>query len=119
MPVSMNDYQSAAAKTALYRDKDGELTFPREAGLSYACLGLVSEAGEVASLWKKAIRDEDGSLSPERLGKLEDELGDVLWYVAEIATQCGFDLGEIALHNLAKLKSRQQRNTLRGDGDDR
>ena len=47
------------------------------------------------------------------------ELGDVLWYVAQLATELDLDLDEIAARNLEKLLSRQRRGVLSGSGDDR
>ena len=47
------------------------------------------------------------------------ELGDVLWYVAQLATELELDLDKIAQANLDKLLSRQRRGVLSGSGDDR
>ncbi len=47
------------------------------------------------------------------------ELGDVLWYVAQLASELELDLDTIAQANLNKLLSRQQRGVLSGSGDDR
>jgi NTP pyrophosphatase (non-canonical NTP hydrolase) len=58
-------------------------------------------------------------LTDERRAALAAELGDVLWYVAQLATEAGLDLDEIAEDNLAKLLSRKQRNVLQGSGDTR
>lgn len=68
---------------------------------------------------KKAIRDEDGTVSDERKAAMSKELGDVLWYVAQLATELGLDLDRIAEENLDKLLSRQRRGVLSGSGDDR
>ena len=43
----------------------------------------------------------------------------MLWYVAQVATEAGLDLDEIAQANLDKLLSRQQRGVLSGSGDQR
>ncbi|MDX8383532.1 MAG: MazG nucleotide pyrophosphohydrolase domain-containing protein, partial [Ghiorsea sp.] len=55
----------------------------------------------------------------ERLDGIVAELGDVLWYVAMVAKECGSSLEDIANSNLAKLRSRDERGTLQGSGDER
>jgi NTP pyrophosphatase (non-canonical NTP hydrolase) len=47
------------------------------------------------------------------------ELGDVLWYVAQLASELGLELEDIARENLEKLSSRQRRGVLSGSGDER
>jgi NTP pyrophosphatase (non-canonical NTP hydrolase) len=108
--MDLSEYQRLSRRTAEY---------PREAWLAYPALGLAGEAGEVAEHAKKAIRDDGGAVSDERKAAMAKELGDVLWYVAQIATELGLDLDEIAQQNLDKLLSRQQRGVLSGSGDDR
>ena len=68
---------------------------------------------------KKLIRDDAGVLSDERRAALAGELGDVLWYVAQVATEAGLDLEDVAQANLDKLASRAERGVLSGSGDDR
>ncbi|HEX3509898.1 MAG TPA: nucleoside triphosphate pyrophosphohydrolase family protein [Solirubrobacteraceae bacterium] len=80
---------------------------------------MAGEAGEVAEHAKKAIRDDGGVLSSERRAAMSKELGDVLWYVAQLASELDLDLDEIAGANLEKLLSRQRRGVLSGSGDDR
>jgi NTP pyrophosphatase (non-canonical NTP hydrolase) len=58
-------------------------------------------------------------LSDERREALARELGDVLWYLSQLATEADLDLETIAEDNLEKLLSRQERGVLRGSGDDR
>lgn len=108
--MELSEYQQLARRTAQY---------PREAWLAYPALGLAGEAGEVAEHAKKAIRDDGGEVSEQRREAIAKELGDVLWYVAQIATELELDLGQIAQGNLEKLLSRQQRGVLSGSGDDR
>lgn len=108
--MEFSEYQHQSRRTAEY---------PREAWLAYPALGLAGEAGEVAEHAKKAIRDDAGKVSDERRAAMSKELGDVLWYVAQLATELGLDLDEIAAQNLEKLFSRQERGVLSGSGDDR
>jgi NTP pyrophosphatase (non-canonical NTP hydrolase) len=109
--MEFNAYQEAAWATAIHPNRGNNVTYP--------VLGLVSEAGEVADKLKKMMRDEDGVLSEERRLAFSQELGDVLWYVAAIATELKLDFESIAEENLRKLKSRQERNLLHGTGDNR
>jgi NTP pyrophosphatase (non-canonical NTP hydrolase) len=108
--MELSDYQQSSRRTAEY---------PRSAWLAYPALGLAGEAGEVAEHAKKAIRDDGGEVTDERRAAMAKELGDVLWYVAQLASELGLDLDEIAQTNLDKLLSRQRRGVLSGSGDDR
>jgi NTP pyrophosphatase (non-canonical NTP hydrolase) len=108
--VDFSDYQRLSRRTAEY---------PREAWLTYPALGLAGEAGEVAEHAKKAIRDDAGTITDERRAAMAKELGDVLWYAAQLATELGLELDRIARENLDKLLSRQSRGVLSGSGDDR
>lgn len=108
--MDLSEYQRTSRRTAQY---------PREHWLAYPALGLAGEAGEVAEHAKKALRDDSGEISAERRAAMSKELGDVLWYVAQLATELDLDLDEVARENLDKLLSRQQRGVLSGSGDDR
>lgn len=85
----------------------------------YPTLGLANEAGEVAGKVKKIFRDKDGVISEEDREALKHELGDVLWYLAQICTDLGLTLSDVAEANLHKVLSRLERNMRRGEGDDR
>jgi NTP pyrophosphatase (non-canonical NTP hydrolase) len=108
--MDLAEYQRLSRRTAEY---------PRDAWLTYPALGLAGEAGEVAEHAKKAIRDDAGQVTDERRSAIAKELGDVLWYVSQLATELGLELDEIADTNLQKLLSRQRRGVLSGSGDDR
>ena len=108
--MDLSEYQRASRRTAEY---------PRAAWLSYPALGLAGEAGEVAEHAKKAIRDDGATITDERRAAMAKELGDVLWYLAQLATELDLDLDEVAELNLEKLLSRQRRGVLHGAGDDR
>jgi NTP pyrophosphatase (non-canonical NTP hydrolase) len=107
----ISDYQELSRRTAAYPGAGENIVYPT--------LGLAGEAGEVAEKVKKLLRDDGGILSEERRDALAGELGDVLWYVAQVATEAGLDLEEIAQGNLDKLLSRKQRGVLSGSGDRR
>ncbi len=109
--MELSDFQRRSRATAVYPGLGDNLTYPT--------LGLCGEAGEVAEKVKKAIRDDGGVLTDARREALAGELGDVLWYLAQLATEAGLDLGEIAGANLEKLLGRQQRGDRQGSGDDR
>lgn len=104
--MTLANYQFAAFSTALPSSKTHD----------YMALGLAGEAGEVANKVKKITRD--GHTPALRVAILA-ELGDVLWYVAGLATVLGADLSEIAQENLAKLGSRSERDVIKGAGDER
>ena len=99
------EYQEEASKTAIY---------PEQYKIVYPALGLAGESGEVAEKVKKHIRD--GVLNIDDLKK---ELGDVLWYLAAIASDLGLNLDDVAESNLQKLRSRQARGVIGGSGDNR
>ena len=109
--MNFTDYQTKARKTAKYP--------VIVHGVIYPTLGLVNEAGEVAGKIKKVFRDKDGEISQEMREALKAELGDVLWYLAQIATELDLSLDEIAEANIAKLLDRLERGKIKGDGDNR
>ncbi len=88
-------------------------------GVIYPTLGLTNEAGEVSGKIKKVFRDKNGIVSEETRQAIKAELGDVLWYLAQVATELNLSLDEIAEYNIAKLLDRQARGKIRGDGDNR
>ena len=47
------------------------------------------------------------------------ELGDVLWYIAQLSTELGLELNDVAQSNLLKLLSRSKRGVISGEGDNR
>jgi NTP pyrophosphatase (non-canonical NTP hydrolase) len=111
--MEFDEYQRKTKETAIY-PRDNPMT-----ALSYATLGLVGEAGEIANKVKKIIRDQRGDINQEVKDKLGKELGDVLWYVSALATELGVNLSSVANDNLDKLFSRKERGTLKGSGDNR
>ena len=109
--MKFDDYQEKAKKYDTFK--------PSSAGFVEKVLGLTGEAGETADKIKKIIRDKKGRMSDEDREALTKELGDTLWYLAAIAGYMDVPLSEVAKKNLDKLESRQKRDKLHGEGDDR
>ena len=103
--MNFREYQNKAVTFAIY---------PATHKVLYPTLGLCGEAGEVAEKVKKQVRD--GVFNRHEVAK---ELGDVLWYLANICNDIGYNLDEIADLNLTKLRSRMARNVISGSGDNR
>lgn len=95
--MKFNEYQELAERTARRTDKDTD----KERYTNFA-MGLSGEAGEVTDYLKKVVF-HGHELDIDILKK---ELGDVMWYVATLASTAGLKLEDIAESNIAKLKSR-------------
>ncbi len=107
--MDLNQYQLHARKTAFYPCVGSNPVYPT--------LGLVGEAGEVAEKVKKVLRDHQGNFDENARNAIKLELGDVLWYIAQLSSELGFDLEDVAKQNLEKLSSREIRGKIKGDGD--
>lgn len=108
------EYRDQTRSTAEYPEAT-QGTLP---AITYCALGLANEAGEAAGKVKKLIRG-DKPLSPGTRMAIADELGDALWYLTRLADELGYDLDEIILLNLNKVRDRKDRGVIKGDGDDR
>ena len=112
--MDFNEYQNKAKQFAIYKFQD-KVTYP--------ALGLASEAGEVCGKIKKVMRDTDGILNLkykyDRVLEIKSELGDVLWYIANIAEVLDIPLQDIAEENIGKLQDRKNRDKIQGSGDNR
>lgn len=109
--MNFNDYQTQARSFAVFSAKD----------MNYLVPGLVGEVGELCSLLAKKYRDDytyhiETATQDINYAK---ELGDILWFVANLATSAGYSLEDIAKMNIEKLESRKQRGTIQGSGDNR
>jgi NTP pyrophosphatase (non-canonical NTP hydrolase) len=92
---------------------------PMNHPIVYPTMGLVNETGELAGKIKKIFRDHNGEIGETERQALKGELGDILWYLAQICTELDLSLEEVAEANLTKLFSRLERGVIRGDGDNR
>lgn len=109
--MTFKEYQQQSRTTAMYPDIGKSFVYP--------VLGLSGEAAEIANKVKKIFRDQGGVVTDETKKNIKKELGDVLWYVAQVATEFQLDLDKVAKENLDKLFSRKERGTITGSGDNR
>lgn len=118
--MNFSEYQKLAAKTAgnhLFDEYKNKLMalgvdeavatvvateLAQEKGVLVSTLGLGGEAGEFADMIKK----QAGHGHKADPVKEKKELGDILWYVADVCTKKGYDMGEVAALNIEKLKAR-------------
>jgi NTP pyrophosphatase (non-canonical NTP hydrolase) len=108
--MTLHEYQTKALSTAIY---------PLDNQRTYLSLALCEEAGEVAGKIKKVMRDCGGTFAAKDNLAIAHELGDVLWYLANLANATGYSLEEVARLNIEKIEHRVQNNTLHGSGDER
>lgn len=104
-------YQEFTPTTAVYPDIQEDPSIIKS---MYCALGLVGEAGEVAEKIKKWHRD--GRLDKDALVK---EIGDVLWYCSELCNNLDISLEQVIITNRDKLIDRNNRNVIKGEGDNR
>ena len=95
--MDFKKFQEEAKKTDIHPSNDPD-------GLAIPILGLLGEAGNLATVYKKYLRDGIPWDSNKKF--IQQELGDILWYVSTIATHCGFNLNEIAELNLNRIEKR-------------
>jgi len=104
MKITMDEYTENALRTEQcdYDSVQSRLRNNCKTRLLHAALGLTTESGEFADAIKKNI------FYGEKLDSvnLQEELGDLLWYIVIGANAIGVSLEEIAAKNIAKLKVR-------------
>jgi NTP pyrophosphatase (non-canonical NTP hydrolase) len=110
--MTFDEYQKQAITTNLARTDQLQ-------ELMQQVLGLGDETGEVLAIFKKWIRDGNADIAQLDTKNVAKELGDIVWYIAVVAHDLGISFDDIALANIEKLRSRKERGTLRGSGDDR
>ena len=100
--MHFNEYQLLANQTD--QQPEAEALGSDHGNLLVPLLGLASEAGELLGEHKKWVRDGGSyKLYPDRV---KEELGDILWYLSNVATKHGLTLEEVANYNIAKTQRR-------------
>lgn len=92
--MTLMEYQKAAQRTSN--------TCTSDAKIQNGLFGLAGEVGELCDLWKKHRYQGHGF---DR-GHMISELGDVLWYIVELACGLNVSLDVVAQTNIIKLKAR-------------
>jgi NTP pyrophosphatase (non-canonical NTP hydrolase) len=95
--MTFREYQREALRTD--RTAQNDLKH-----LMVPLLGLAGEVGSLLSEYKKWLRE--GEAYRPFKDQVSEEIGDILWYLANLASKASLDFGEIAQENLAKLKER-------------
>lgn len=93
--MNLANYQDAVLRT-MHRSESYMENVPNY------CMGATGEIGEVVDHLKKFIY-HGHELNPQNV---MEELGDVMWYIAALTSELGFDLSEIAEMNVRKLENR-------------
>lgn len=109
--MNFQEYQKLSRETAVYPGAGKNFIYP--------ALGLAGESGEVAEVIKRIIRDNNNIVDEKVKTELTKELGDVLWYLSQLATEFGLSFDGIAAENIKKLQDRKARNMLHGKGNER
>lgn len=89
-----NEYQRLASRT-MNGDLDSEQTE------LHALHGMVSEMGEIHAIYQKVYQGHEWDLR-----HVEKEIGDLLWFIAELCTVLGLDLDDVMMTNIQKLIER-------------
>lgn len=92
--MNFNEYQMLAKRT--------EKVMDYKERLSHGVIGASAELGELADIIKKHVFHN----KPLDWQDVEEEVGDILWYLAILANTLGFKLENSAINNIQKLKIR-------------
>ena len=120
--MEIDEYQERAHSFATYpmcyvQTKEDQLL--NNIPWAYPALKLSGEVGEVNEKLGKIIRDKDGYVHSDSKDAIKKELGDVVWYIAELCTVLDLKLSDVLETNIAKLDDRRARNVIGGSGDNR
>lgn len=92
--MTINTYQQLAARTINH-------ALDRDEMINHAVFGLSGEVGEISSLFQKVYQGHELNESD-----LRKEIGDVAWMLAELCTAYGWDMEQVYIENIEKLRKR-------------
>src|SRR5690554_6096432 len=93
--MEIKEYQEKASRTCANLDSNLEDNL-------HMAIGVVTEAGEIADVFKKFLAYK----KPIDWVNVKEEIGDIMWYIANICNINGWDLKDILQTNINKLKAR-------------
>jgi len=107
--MNFNDFQTRALLT----DRTPPSTpMTNDAARLIPLLGLAGEAGQLLAEYKKRLRDGPGHVL--FVDRVAEELGDILWYVANLASKYDLELEAVAAQNLRKVETLYDRTSETG-----
>jgi len=123
--MKIAEFQRRAAQTdqTVKRDREPDSAHRRAPTREdvIPLLGLVGEVGGLLGEYKKLLRD--GETHRRFKEEVAEELGDILWYVATVASKHGLSLEDVARQNIEKVQDRwgdaESRSTLYDDNQER
>ncbi len=99
--MNLNEFQERAAKTDQNVAKEAP---PEDKSNVIPMLGMAGEVGTLLSEYKKLLRD--GHVHRRFKDAVSEELGDILWYVANVASKFDLRLEDVVRQNLDKVEDR-------------
>lgn len=93
--MTANEYQRLAARTINRQLSECEVEM-------HALFGMVGEIGELHSIYQKKFQGHEEDTEEHR----KKECGDLLWFMAEYCTACGWELEDVMQTNIDKLIAR-------------
>jgi len=98
--TDINEYQQIVKKYNTYENKMGPY---------YTIMGIMSAVGTLSEKMKRLLDESDGKLNEKEAMKLGITLGDLLKYIADMATDIDLSMENIILINLKKLELQKQK----------
>ena len=94
--MNFEKYQKQASKT-------DQFSGTGKRAVSISLFGFIGEMGSLVTIFKKRLRDKTSYTYFKK--DMKEEMGDILWYIANLATKYGLSLDEIARDNLSKIEA--------------
>ena len=101
--MELNEYQHTVQNFAFY---------PHDMGPYYTTFGMMDVVGQLAKKLKKALHDTDGEIDLKTKQLMTVQLGDLLYFISNTATDLGVSMNDIATYNIRKLSSAKEQKIM-------